>query len=380
MHVTRPVFYSSFQCTAGRCSDTCCAGWEVSVDANSLARYRAVPGGFGRLLNDSLVPDGDSARFRTDPAGRCALLRPDGLCELICRMGEDALCEICAQHPRFHEWFGAHKESGLGLCCEEAARLWLTGDGPIRFETVQTPEASGAPVDPDRFHALLHARDAGFSLLQNRQLPFRARLSLLLALGTDIQLCLERKDLGALHQAAAAYGGQDGQAALWARLSPRCDGRGDPCASFLGLAGFLRRQEPMDPAWPERMARLEDACGEFPAWARRLQQAFPAPVWYEHAAVYFLYRYFLKALFDGDVLGRCQFAVLSTLALCLLDAEMLARQGELCQRPRIGNAKAYSKELEYNPDAMAGLAGLLWEDERFSLENLFALAALFSSF
>ena len=49
---------------------------------------------------------------------RCPFLNQDNLCEIYIHLGEQALCEICDQHPRFHEWFGDYKESGLGLCCE----------------------------------------------------------------------------------------------------------------------------------------------------------------------------------------------------------------------------------------------------------------------
>ena len=64
---------------------------------------------------------------------RCGFLREDGLCELILRIGEDALCDICREHPRFYSGGEAITEAGHGLTCEEAARLWLTS--PIEFVT-----------------------------------------------------------------------------------------------------------------------------------------------------------------------------------------------------------------------------------------------------
>ena len=48
-------------------------------------------------------------------------------------MGEDGLCNICAEHPRFYNCYADREEAGLGLCCEEAARLLLSGDKPLGF-------------------------------------------------------------------------------------------------------------------------------------------------------------------------------------------------------------------------------------------------------
>ena len=67
---------------------------------------------------------------------RCPFLNEENLCELICRLGEKSLCEICKEHPRFYAWMGEWKEAGLGLCCEEAVRLLLENQEKLEFETV----------------------------------------------------------------------------------------------------------------------------------------------------------------------------------------------------------------------------------------------------
>ena len=45
------------------------------------------------------------------------------LCDIYIELGEDALCEICTQHPRFHNEYGNIRQTGLGMACEEATRL-----------------------------------------------------------------------------------------------------------------------------------------------------------------------------------------------------------------------------------------------------------------
>ena len=39
MRYLKPHFYDQFVCTAGDCPDTCCAGWQIVIDEDSLERY-----------------------------------------------------------------------------------------------------------------------------------------------------------------------------------------------------------------------------------------------------------------------------------------------------------------------------------------------------
>lgn len=122
----RPSFFDEFRCAAGDCAHTCCAGWEIAVDTDTLTLY------------DSLLDESEKKRLIRTPDEtllcreheRCGFLRNDGLCELIIRHGEDALCGICREHPRFYSYSenGNIREGGQGICCEAAAKLWLSDD------------------------------------------------------------------------------------------------------------------------------------------------------------------------------------------------------------------------------------------------------------
>ena len=128
-----PNFYDSFACRAHRCRHSCCRGWEIDVDEDSAAFYEEIPGALGEKLRHSLTRDGEGAHFALTEEERCPFLRADGLCELICTLGEDALCDICALHPRFFEDTGGMELCGLGLSCEAVCDLLLEEKGPLRF-------------------------------------------------------------------------------------------------------------------------------------------------------------------------------------------------------------------------------------------------------
>lgn len=45
-----PDYYADFACVAGACRHTCCVGWEIDIDPDSLRRYQAMPGEMGERL------------------------------------------------------------------------------------------------------------------------------------------------------------------------------------------------------------------------------------------------------------------------------------------------------------------------------------------
>ena len=44
-----------------------------------------------------------------------------------------ALCQICRDHPRFRNYYSSRVEMGLGLVCEEAARVILSWPSRLRL-------------------------------------------------------------------------------------------------------------------------------------------------------------------------------------------------------------------------------------------------------
>ncbi len=129
--IVKPVFFDTFKCVAADCTDTCCSGWEIDVDGDTLELYNSLRGDVGAFVRERLIYN-DCTKLCLE-GKRCRFLREDNLCELIIRLGEDSLCDICREHPRFYSESENICEVGLGLCCPEAARLWL--ESPAEFIT-----------------------------------------------------------------------------------------------------------------------------------------------------------------------------------------------------------------------------------------------------
>ena len=125
MPLYAPDYYKSFRCIASACRHSCCKGWQVCIDDETLYRYRAVKGEMGERLNAALKEENGCAQFALQN-GKCPFLNGEGLCDIILSLGEGYLSKICTDHPRFRSFLRSRTEIGIGIACEEAARLILT--------------------------------------------------------------------------------------------------------------------------------------------------------------------------------------------------------------------------------------------------------------
>lgn len=169
MLYVEPDFFSTFHCLAGKCRHSCCLGWEIDIDEDTAQLYAGLPGPVGEELRQEMCLKPEP-HFRLTKAGRCPFLNRQNLCRLILAFGEDVLCDICREHPRFYNEFPERQEAGLGLCCEEAARLLLSGDEPLTL--VYTVEGEGEAEEP----ALIALRRELLESLGDMGLPMEERM------------------------------------------------------------------------------------------------------------------------------------------------------------------------------------------------------------
>ncbi len=159
-----PNYYKKFRCIANKCKHSCCIGWEIDIDDDTMNLYNSLDTEFANRILANI--EGNPPHFVLKENGRCPFLNQNGLCDIICNLGEGALCDICSLHPRFSNFYDDFMETGLGLCCEEAARIILTEN-----EKVSIPLPDSA-VNNEFFKE----RKDVFDILQNRKVSVLERL------------------------------------------------------------------------------------------------------------------------------------------------------------------------------------------------------------
>ncbi len=167
-----PQYYKSFKCIASECKHNCCIGWEIDIDKNTYNYYKSIEGEFGKKLKNSIA-EIDCPHFINANNGRCPHLNKNNLCDIILTLGSEALCDICRLHPRFVNNFESRQEVGLGLCCEEAARIILTSNEKFYLTTDELEEKEPSLAEQSFFKL----RNKIFVALQDRTKDIDKRIA-----------------------------------------------------------------------------------------------------------------------------------------------------------------------------------------------------------
>lgn len=152
MKIYFPSYYNEFKCIADRCRHSCCVGWEIDVDEETVERYKNLPGELGEEIRSHISEGGVIGLCEN---GRCPFLNERGLCRIISELGESCVSIICREHPRFYHTVRGRTEGGIGAVCEEACRIILSSDGYYSFIEVEGEVDS---PDETEFNTLIHRK------------------------------------------------------------------------------------------------------------------------------------------------------------------------------------------------------------------------------
>ncbi|HHZ05586.1 MAG TPA: hypothetical protein GX401_02170 [Clostridiales bacterium] len=369
-----PWFYKDFNCIGSGCTDNCCIGWEIDIDNKTNSFYQGLNGSFGERLHSCINNIAQPSFILNDE--RCPFLNNENLCDVIINLGEKHLCEICKNHPRFYEWFDNLTELGIGLCCEEGCRLLFSNDEPVKFVTFETDdENQNINYDNELFSQLILARDTILAVLQNRNIPLLERFALTLTMGEDIQDCIEMKKYRYIKDLSWQYKDENFCSEIITEISKGSNCGLNKTEFVKDVLQFLNTLEPINDQWKNSLTEISNKLPvimnsneKFDAYHAESQYE------YEHIAVYFIYRYFLKAVFDEDVVSKVKLAVVSCVVNYIFDINSwIANNYEFTLLNRIANTKAYSKEVEYSEENLGAFFDACYINDIFSYEKLVSM-------
>ncbi len=331
MRIRTPSYWNAFHCRMGACLDTCCRDWEIVLDRETRSFYETVPGELGEELRAQMARGGDC--FALDGA-LCPFLNGEGLCRIQLALGQEHLTHNCASYPRFGEEYGALREWALAISCPEAARLILTAPEPAAFALEKTTEPlmETNDLDPELFQLLMEARTSMYVLACDRSMPFADRLALTVRLAERVQERLDHGKYAGARKRLARFAPGRERDRLRVCVAPDAAAAGEILEKLRSLDILTPRfAELLAAAEPETACSMEDA-----AW--------------ENLLIYFLYRYVLKAVLDGDLLGRVRAAVIG----CVAIRALLGPYG-FSLDAMIDIAHRYGREIEHDADNFAAL-------------------------
>lgn len=269
MILRTPTFYKDFKCIAGDCPDSCCQGWEVDADSKSLEYYSLLTGDIKKRIDSVLDKDEfGNTIFRLGEKKRCPFLNNENLCDMHIAIGSEHTPYTCRMFPRFINDYGSTREMGVSFSCPVAADMMFNLKEPMAFadEKNDLPPSLNE-IDAQTYFYLVKARKKAFEILQDRNLPVKQRLLNLLDYGIELQNDLDAYDEG-----------------------------GDSIDFF----SVFKNPELINPEWPQKVEN-------------HIIKPISDKVFNENIASYFIYRYFLEASLDYDILSKIKMAVIGVL-------------------------------------------------------------------
>lgn len=365
MKIRVPKYLNKFKCIADKCEDTCCAGWEIVIDEETYDYYENLSGSFGERLRSEIVNDGEDDIFVLKN-GNCAFLNENKLCDIYNELGEEGLCYTCKKYPRYMEEFGSLREIGISLSCPEAARIMLSDSNKVEFELSENDEfiTSYNDIDAMLFIELMQCRNIIFNILQNRNIDLNIRASIILNFGKEIQDRIDEADLATLKAIKERYIDKNFINNTINDLDKNINDKEEwynDIEEHLNVFKSLKHINDSDPLGLDKMlSYIEGSSKERKIYLDKYKEfnIFYEDNMYkfENILVYFVFRYFMKAVFDYDVAAKIKTAVVSYLMIKQLCVVRWIESGDFNDEDIVDISHTYSKDIEHLEENIDTLA------------------------
>lgn len=379
MKIRVPEYFKDFKCIASKCEDTCCAGWGIVIDDVTYDRYKNVQGKFGERLRSEIVHEAGENIFVLK-GNNCPFLNKEKTCDIYINIGEENLCYTCQQYPRYTEEFGSLREIGISLSCPEAARIMLNNDKKVTFELSENEEvvSSYNDINAQLFIELLQSRNIVMDMLQDRDIDLRKRVALALLFVDEIQEKIDESEIKEIKSVREKYSDKLFLEELLEKLEEYKDNEGikyDNIQEYFNVFRDLKHITPNDPLG------LNDALRYF--WQadedeelyilkhKQFVEYYEDKIYkFENILVYFVFRYFMKAVFDYDALAKIKTAIISYMIIRELAVVRYIENNEFTDEDMVDIAHTYSKDIEHLEENIEALAELFETNEVFDIEEM----------
>lgn len=270
MKLVTPSFYKDFKCIASACPDSCCQGWEVDVDAESLIYYKTLSGELHNRIFSLLDKDEfDNDIFRLAEKKRCPFLNAENLCDMHIAIGGEHTPYTCRTFPRFINDFGGTRELGISFSCPVASdMMWALEEDFSFAQEINAEPPVLNDIDAELYFRLLSERKRAYEIVLDKSVPLNQRIAKLLSIAKQLQEELDDYEEG---------------------------------SESLDFTEVFRNPELINDEWAEKV----NSC----SFDKSVINSKPC----ENIAMYFLFRYFLQAVYDKDVFSKVKMAAVGVL-------------------------------------------------------------------
>lgn len=203
MKIIKPDFYDTFQCTADKCTFTCCQEWKIAVDEKTEEKWKSYPNPDEKstMLANAITEKESGRVIRLNQENKCPFLDENKLCKLVMEYGEEILSETCHAFPRQVHYFKLESDAidttkhaedictadraeyALVACCPAVIDIWKE-----REEITWTEDSSDA-----KGNICFSVRKEMFAIMKNKAYSNEKNLLLLFYMLLDLQEIFARE-------------------------------------------------------------------------------------------------------------------------------------------------------------------------------------------
>lgn len=389
-----PHYYKSFKCISSECRDNCCeGGWQIDIDDETLDYYRTLPGTLGKSLRENI--DFSTGCFKLKD-GRCPFLDKNNLCIICQEIGFEHIGVVCDQFPRYTEYYGSVKERGIGLACEEAARIIISDRKPFTYD--ESPIAE-EPFSDDEYDSrlaeeLFKLRNLFMDLIESPCYTFAEKITAMLFAANNIQKAINENNYEDIEKTCHEFQAQFINKHNYIYESTPENREFDTESSMTRIWYAYLGMETLGDEWDEISKQVMDklhpeerltdenshennTCSVFYTDLINKFSEYTSNNYkddlseYQNLLKYYIFRYMMKASYDHDLFGKIQLASANMLILRDMEtAHFINSNFKYTLSDRMNIIHIFSREVEYSEDNINSLYEEFIFDEIFSAENL----------
>jgi lysine-N-methylase len=281
---------------------------------------------------------------------------------------------VCAQFPRFTEYFGDIKETGIGLACEEAARIILCTDCSFNLVTSEIDEEPvWGEYDSELGKPLFILRDKLMKLIDDTEMSLSAKLLVILDAFNTLQGMINENDYRAVEEYCTNF---DIDTVSDEKKNEDIYSNAKLHELFKSVWYSYLDLEPINSYW-ERLSnsafeQLYENNVEY--FCDFNDKTFADS--YSRLVKYYLFRYMMKASFDHDLLGKAQLIIANIVIINDLTEyrhRQISTEGGILLGVNdifMDVIHIFSRQIEYSEDNILELYDSFIFDEVFSYDTL----------
>ena len=268
-------------------------------------------------------------------------------------------------------------ETGISMTCPQAANLILLHEAPTVYRTSRDGTSPAAPltgVTENQLSLMLDARKTTEIIIQNRALPLRSNVMLLLIYGFEFEPMITSGSRYAYDELDWGFTEQPYRQLSYA-LTAQGNWemkRSNMLQLLIQLHELTRDDELLQDHLTHTISLIEPMSGEeYKALRDTFDQYMkPRDYLFKNLMVYYIHRYFLANAQEQTVLPGIRFSMVSFAVIRAMSARLYQDTGVLSEHAFSALCRHYARCVEENPQVRAILEQRFPTDPLYSQDNL----------